>query len=171
MFFHLERPRKVHPEVGRSFWNRRPQAEHLTAWFKIRHLPQSLHQRVVFPWYLPFYGISLFCISSRERERFGPRKVQPPSTAVPRIAPCNTFHCPENHCIDCEWGLALGEPRAGDPVSNLGRLTGRSFSRRLLCPDLRWCRFCGRWVLTPFFKGSLNLFKIKSKKRRCVLSP
>lgn len=20
------------------------------------------------------------------------------------ISPCNTFHCPENHCVDCKWG-------------------------------------------------------------------
>ena len=26
------------------------------------------------------------------------------------IDPCNDFHCPENHCIDCEWGRKLRSP-------------------------------------------------------------
>ena len=25
-----------------------------------------------------------------------------------RIDQCNEFFCPENHCIDCQWGLSLG---------------------------------------------------------------
>ena len=43
-------------------------------------------------------GISAHCDARKQWIRL---------LALLRVVPCNTHHCPENNCIDCQWGQGL----------------------------------------------------------------